>query len=345
MAEQKVRGMRTNERNDGARRRLGIGVLVALLLAVLLPVVVDARTPNARVDPGGTGDRLAAGATFDPQAPPFRVRHFDLPQLEWDQLFPRGRGVPPVAAPTPVDADGVPMRLENGTLYYSPTGIAMESLRRLDAYLRTDDAAYLGAVTTWATKLRTLMVERDGALWLPFTWDDHDQGLRAPWYNALGQGSALALYARLYRLTGEPHWLETADGLFASFLQLGPSSTRPWVGSVSTAGHLWLEHYPGGLRQRVLNAHLYAAFGLRDYWQVTGSDLARLMTEAAFTTIRERGARFRRPGTWSWYNLVNRVAHPNYHWFHIRELRSAAVATGDPWFRHLADLFLADYHP
>jgi hypothetical protein len=152
------------------------------------------------------------------------------------------------------------------------------------------------------------------------------------------------MYVRLYRLTGEAHWLATADGLFASFLQLGPIKDD-WVATVSPTDHLWLEHYPGGKRLRVLNAHLYAAFGLYDYWSVVGTDLSRLMTEAAFTTIRQRGMRFRREGTWSYYNLVRRVAHRGYHQFHIRQLRSAADVTGDPWFDELADLFVADYHP
>ena len=56
-------------------------------------------------------------------------------------------------------------------------------------------------------------------------------------------------------------------------------------------GYLWFEHYVKGVRGRVLNAHLYAAFGLRDYWQETRSPDARLLAEAAFTTVRELGER------------------------------------------------------
>jgi hypothetical protein len=328
-------------RNRGRDRRSRI-VLVALAVVTALAVLP---LPAAGGEPWeGRRPRLARLANFDPGAPPFRVRSFDLEPLPWDDLYPHDRKLPPVAARLPVDAQGVPMRREDGVLYYTPTGIAMEGNRRIAAYLRTGDEAYLEAVVIWASRLRRLMAQTDEALWLPFPWRAKNQGLQPPWYNALGQGSALAFYARLYRLTGDQEYLDTAHGLFASFLQVGPLD-GPWAGQVGPSGHLWLEHYPEGRRLRVLNAHLYAAFGLRDYWEITGTPLARLMTEAAFTTIRARGTAFRRPGTWSWYNLFRRVAHRNYHQFHVRQLRAAAVATGDPWFRDLADLMVSDYQP
>ena len=289
-----------------------------------------------------------AGDTFvtmpgDATSPPFRRRAFPLPDVPFADLYPIDRGIPPVRANEPVDADGVPMRVENGRLHATPTGITFQGLRRLAAYEATGDRAYLDVVIGWAQRLRTLMREEGDALWVRIPWNDADQGLAAPWDNALAQGTALALYARLHRLTGDPAWLAIADGLFHGFERIGPRD-GPWVGHV-VDGYLWFEHYVKGVRGRVLNAHLYAAFGLRDYWQETRSPDARLLAEAAFTTVRELGERFRRPGDYSWYNLTDRIAIPGYHRFHIRQLRAAAVATGDPWFAALADRMLADRRP
>ena len=59
--------------------------------------------------------------------------------------------------------------------------------------------------------------------------------------------------------------------------------------------------------------------------------------------LRLRADRFRRPGTWSWKNLVNRVAHRKYHGWHVEQLRALAIASGDPWFGRLARLFASDY--
>jgi hypothetical protein len=272
----------------------------------------------------------------------FQARTFDLAPLGWDQLYPTLKKLPPVATDGPSDADGVPMRLWDGQLYYSPTGIAMRANQRLAAYIQTGDIAYLDTVSLWAAKLRQLTVSRNGALWLPFPYDNPAEQLTAPWYNALAQGSALALFSRLYRLTHDHSYRATADGLFRSFELLGPS-VDPWVGHVDAHGYLWLEHYAGGYRGRILNAHLYAIFGLRDYWQEAGSDAARLVLEGAITTMRDNAWKYRRVGTWSWYNLVNRVANRQYHDMHIRQLRALAVASGDGYFSSLADAFASDY--
>lgn len=307
----------------------------ALLLAALL--ALGAAAPAAAVAP-------PPYPVLDPTQPPFLVQRFPLPDLPWGALYPHDRPIAPVRGDPPTDADGIPMRSEHGRLVYTPTGIAFQGLRRLDAWVRTGDPAYGAAMVAWAFKLRSLLV-RDGAtLWAPIPWDSPDQGLTSPWYNALAQGTALAFFVRLARITGDARWMRVADGLFRGFLVLGPGP-GPWVGHVPDGRYLWLEHYVRGRRGAVLNAHLYAALGLRDYWQATRSPLARLLTEAAFTTIRAEGERFRRPGTWSWYNLVDQVAHRSYHDFHIRLLRAAAVASGDPWFDGLADRLLEDYVP
>ena len=270
------------------------------------------------------------------------MRTFSLLPLAWDQLYPTLKKLPPVANNGPTDADGVPMRLWQGQLYYSPTGIAMRANLRLAAYIQTGDSAYLDVVTRWAGKLRELMISQNDALWLPFPYDNPAEDLTTPWYNALAQGSALALFSRLHRLLDDPSYLVTADGLFHSFELLGPAAD-PWVGHVDPRGYLWLEHYAGGYRGRILNAHLYAIFGLRDYWQETNSDAARLVLEGAITTMRDNAWKYRRPGTWSWYNLVHRAAIREYHGMHIRQLRALAVASGDAYFARLADDFASDY--
>jgi hypothetical protein len=212
----------------------------------------------------------------------------------------------------------------------------------LDAYVDTRDQRYLPVIRAMADRLREIAVREGDAVWLPFPYDDPERGMRAPWVNALSQACALALFSRLHRLEGRADDLAFADGLFESFRQL----RRPdgfWVSDVDRGGHLWFEHYPGGARGRVLNAHAYAIVALRDYWQEARTDGARELLEAGLTTLRERGAEFRRPGTWSFYNLLHRVAHPNYHTFHIRQLRALGHASGDPWFGWLADRMAGDF--
>lgn len=302
----------------------------SLALASMLVLALTAGSLPARASAG------------PPSGTSFQARTFHLKRLAWDQLYPTLKKLPPVATDGPSDADGVPMRLWDGQLYYSPTGIAMRANQRLAAFRQTGDRAYLDVVKRWAAKLQDLAVPGDGALWLPFTYDNPDEHLTAPWYNALAQGSALALFSRLYRLLHVPAYLATATGLFHSFELLGPS-TDPWVSHVDPNGYLWLEHYAGGYRGRILNAHLYAIFGLHDYWQETNSGAARLVLEGAITTMRDNAWKYRRVGTWSWYNLINRVANRQYHGMHVRQLRALAAASGDEYFSALADDFVSDY--
>lgn len=306
------------------------GRRVVLALAPLLVLVVAAGSLPVRASVAPS-----SGTSY-------QVRTFNLAPLAWGQLYPVLKRLPPVAAEGLSDADGVPMRLWDGRLYYSPTGIAMGANQRLAAYMMTGDSDYLDVAKRWAAKLQQLAVSWSGALWLPFPYDNPAQHLTTPWYNALAQGSALALFSRLHRLLNDPAYLMTAKGLFHSFELLGPS-TNPWVSHVDPRGYLWLEHYAGGYRGRILNAHLYAIFGLRDYWQETHTDAARLVLEGAITTMSDNAWKYRRIGTWSWYNLIHRVANRQYHGMHIRQLRALAVSSGDAYFSTLADEFASDY--
>ena len=235
ISEAEVITLRTTTRVQLRGRRFSL-ILASTLVLVLTAGSLPARASAA--PSGGTS---------------YQARTFDLKRLAWDELYPTLKKLPPVATDGPSDADGVPMRLWDGQLYYSPTGIAMRANQRLVAYRQTrGNRAYLDVVSGWAAKLRDLAVPGNGALWLPFTYDNRNERLAAPWYNALGQGAALALFSRLYRLLHVPAYLSTATGLFHGFELLGPS-TDPWVGHVDPNGYLWLEHYAGGYLGRVLS--------------------------------------------------------------------------------------------
>jgi hypothetical protein len=351
-------------------RRRGAGSLVALVLALL-----TGATPVLAGDPAASSAPVLASPAgtlpviFEPypEPPPpvgppaipwlaphvaddpashkaFVRRPFPLPRtVAWSQLFPTDRWVGPATATGPVDETGLPVRrVGKGVFTYSPTNLGLQAIRRLEGYRRTGDPAYLASARQMAEKLRELGVADGDRIWLPFTYDDKQARMRAPWVNALGQAVALALFSRLHRLEGRPEDLAFATGLFRSFTQL-KRGNGPWVSDVDDDGYLWFEHYPGGTRGRVLNAHAYAVLALRDYWQQTGSDDALRWLEGGLATLRDKGREFRRPGTWSWYNLRNPAAHPNYHPFHIRQLRALAVASGDDWFADLADQLADDF--
>jgi hypothetical protein len=322
-----------------AIRRVGTWLALTAILALAEPAA-SAWAAGQRDEPPHPAHSMQMVAGQGGER--YRILPFDIRPLRWRALVPYISRPSRIALKPPLDSEGVPMKRVNGRLYYSPTDLGMEALRRLKSWMWTDRPIYLRQVRMLARKLRDISIEADGATWLPFRYDVPNNRMRAPWYNALPQGLALALFSRLHRIFRRPRDLAFADGLFRSFLRLRRPG-HPWFARVDGSNLLWLEHWPDGVHGKVLNAHAIAVLGVRDYWQQAPSKRVRRVLEAGITTMRLRAERFRRPGTWSWKNLVNPVAHRKYHTWHVDLLYALGAASGDPWFRRLGRRFAADY--
>jgi hypothetical protein len=156
--------------------------------------------------------------------------------------------------------------------------------------------------------------------------------MRAPWYSALAQGTALTLFVRLFAVTGEQRWLMDADSTVATFVKRR-SRTRPWIVFTSRwhkRPYLWLEEAPKNPPLQVLNGHLHALFGVWKYALATGNAAAMHVFDGAATTIRHEVQRFRVPGGISFYTLRVRVQYSSYHCIHVWQLELLARMTGDP---------------
>jgi hypothetical protein len=311
--------------------------LPALLLALALATLVSLAAP-------------ASVAAVEPdEPPPFRHRHFDLVDLPFDRLPWTSDKPPTLDVPRPVDRKGIALFkwIDDG-LYYRPGAIAINGMKRIDAFRDTGDRRQLEQALVQADHLREMAIERNDAWWLPFWFDYPPEGLTAPWFNAMSQGLALSFFVRLHRVTGDESHLEAAERIFDSFRRLGrhkKGGDRPWVAYTASGRYLWLEHYPSKRPDHVLNAHLHATIGLYEYWQHTRSPQARVLLEGALTTMRDRAGLYRREGKVSLYGLRTRTNHYKYHQIHIWQLRLLGRMTGDPFFGELADAMSADRGP
>jgi hypothetical protein len=314
------------------------------VLALLAAVATGGLDTVALADPAArpaavTAERRALGT--QPSGEHFNVRSFPFTKIPLVRRY----------APTnirgyrshPKDEDGVPMRDRSGVRFYSPTGVAWAGVELLAIYVRTGNQFAYDVAHACARKLRELMDRAGGSGWLPWTVPNGKNRLRPPWYNALSQGTALALFSRLYQLEHDPDDLKTANLLFKTFEQIGPRDD-PWISQITRRGYLWFEHFAGGYHEHVLNAHMWATFGLYDYWLIAPSAASLRFLEGGVTTVRDKAHKFRRPGTYSWYCLVHKVAIAHYQGFHVHELRNMAVMTQTPYFAALADQFHEDYH-
>ena len=261
-----------------------------------------------------------------------------------DALSWTNHPVPRVPPPGPRDAQGVPMIVVDGTRYYRPGALAINGMKRLDAYRHGGDIRQLQVAELLAQRLRELSLHRRRADWLPFWYDYPAAGQRAPWFNAMTQGLVLSFYVRLARATDDPTHLRAAHRIFGSFLRLGPNR-RPWVAYVDRSGLFWLEHYPGSATHHVLNAHLHAVFGIYEYWQVTRSTKARRFLRAATATMRQKAADYRVKGGDSLYDLGTRTRITKYHEVHVWQLQLMSRMSGDRYFARLAQGFVSDHRP
>ncbi|MEX1295564.1 MAG: D-glucuronyl C5-epimerase family protein [Candidatus Limnocylindrales bacterium] len=287
---------------------------------------------------------------IEPDEPaPYHRRHFDLVDLPFDRLPWTSDKPPRLDVPRPVDGKGIALfRWIDDALYYRPGSVAINGMKRIDAFRDTGDIHQLEQALVQADHLREMAIEEDDAWWLPFWFDYLPEGLTAPWYNAMSQGLGLSFFVRLHRVTGDDAHLEAAERLFDSYRRLGRvkgGGGRPWISYVAEGGYLWLEHYPSRRPDHVLNAHLHSLIGLYEYWQHTRSAEARALLEGALTTVRDRAHLYRREGKVSLYGLHSRTNHFKYHQVHIWQLRLLSRMTGDPFFRELAAGMAADAVP
>lgn len=265
---------------------------------------------------------------------------------------------PPVNVNDPsiqLDSTGLRIyrRLDNGVRADHPVAYAQYGISALLEYQRTGNAVWLNRAIRHGDRLIETRVDRSGAYWFPyrFPWTYDNRTLRTPWYSAMAQGQALSLFVRLGTATGDAKWSTAAAATWKSFPQ-AYSATLPWS-SMATDRHLYFEEYAGNQPPlMVLNGHLFAMFGLYDYWRVTGDpEVGRYVDGGATTVVDRMMPMIRKPGDVSYYCVVFAYCqrsywqNQNYHPIHSWQLDTTARITGDTRFTAWADLLRKDWQP
>ena len=242
----------------------------------------------------------------------------------------------------PKDRHGVPERIYRGDRYYAPSGVAWAGLEMLGKYLRTGDRKSLAIARACADELRDLINQAGGSGWLPWPVPNGGNHLRAPWYNALSQGLALALFSRFYQLEHHP-----ADGA-----ECGPRvhhlrAHRPGPVPVGRPGHPQRPHLvrafcrrlPRACPERPSVGHIRP---LRLLVDRTVADVPQVSRWWRHDDARS-GPQVPKAGTFAWYCLVHKVAHARYQGFVVRELQALGADSADALFSRLAGLLHRDY--
>ena len=244
------------------------------------------------------------------------------------------------------DRYGVPMSLIDGRLVYKPAGLGQFAINALDGYRRTADPRYLNMARQIARVFVRIGRTSAGGLYIPYQFNfqmhrNPADVIRNPWYSAMAQGLALSLFTRLYQVSGENADLVTARSLYISLRHIG-RGTAPWVTWVDGGHYLWLEEYAQRYPEHTLNGFIFAAFGLYDYWLVTGNPSVLQEFRGAMTTLKAFVMKYRNPGGPIDYCLKHGKPQIKYHHIVIWQLRFLSVITGDRYFATVANVFARD---
>jgi len=256
------------------------------------------------------------------------------------------------AARHPVDKGGVAVYVaKSGEQLNHPVVLTQYGISALSEYRETGEPVWLERAAANANRLLEIAVERDRALFFPyeFDWTYYDRTLSAPWFSGMAQGQALSLFSRLSEeQPGEARWRDAADQTWASFEQKR-SESEPWT-TLIDRGNLWFEEYAGDQPPLlVLNGHIFAIFGLYDYFSIRKQDATVAeYFDGATTTVLANMALIRKAGGLSYYCAQADYCRSDlwqnskYHGIHQDQLRMLGEMTGSKEFGEWADTLEAD---
>lgn len=253
----------------------------------------------------------------------------------------------PEFGPPEVDEKGIPVSdyshkvLIRGVMgrHYNPLTVAHWALGAYDDYLATGDLRcrelFLRRADWLVDNQRPI---QDGAV----VWY-HTAGWgrsKRPWASAMAQGFALSGLCRAYQETGDEKYMETARRALRA---MDIPVSQGGLAARDATGNVFYEEWAFLPAIHILNGHIFALFGLHDYYRATGDEHARELFEAGVDAVRQRLPDFDL-GFWSRYSLDRphlfnhwTVAAPIYQQVHIDLLRFIYKITGDDIFARYAD--------
>ncbi len=261
--------------------------------------------------------------------------------------------------PPEVDENGIPVNDYSKKLlirgvtgrHYNPLTISHWVLGAFDDYLRTgnqNDYNLFLRRADWLVENLHITANGAGYWYYHVNWGP-PYNVKAPFASAMAQGFGLSGLVRAYQYTNRQVYLETAQKALKSF---EVSIEDGGVMSKDEQGNVFYEEIPSLPSHHILNGHIFALFGLHDYYRVTKSEQAKALFEAGTEAVRKRLPDYD-AGFWSCYsldpnpNLRNHwnIASPIYQKVHIDQLRFLESITGDQSFGQWADRWEKQMQP
>ena len=301
-----------------------VGLIVTILAILAIPW------------PRGEVRESSGGASI--LAQPSLYTEFSVRPLEADERPYRTPRVVERVDEGVHDSEGVRMFEQRGVLHNHPVAQSQYGLANLASWAATQDVFFLNRAAEQASRLALTRVESNEAWFFPYPFDFPLHGgrdvMRAPWFSAMAQGHALSLFVWLHEATGSQRWLSAAEATFESLLLVGSAEGLPSV--VHTfEGNLWLEEYPRWPSEtsgHALNGHIFAIYGVYDYYLASQDTRALSVFRRAASTVLAVFDQIRVPGEVSRYCLSHQEPADSYHSTHVSQLEMLRRMTSDARF-------------
>ncbi|MFZ6045341.1 D-glucuronyl C5-epimerase family protein [Pseudomonas sp. CR3202] len=174
-----------------------------------------------------------------------------------------------------------------------------------------------------------LGIQEDGK-WV-WTTDIPARDLKAPWISGLSQSLGISILLRQFQLTNDQKYL---DGAKRALEWLNRPVADGGV-RMDVEGGVWYEEYPNAQQpSHVLNGHIWALFGVLDYYRVTGDDVAHTMFKNGVTATAKQISKYD-VMDWSVYAQSNQfdLVTGEYQAFIVSQLIALHAVTGIEDFR------------
>lgn len=244
-----------------------------------------------------------------------------------------------------LDENGVPLIKINDKFVYNPVSIAQYGLQHYSYYMIDRDRKRIDKVLIAANWLIENQDKCTGEWHYNFTFDVGGMGimLKPGWSSAMGQGQAISLLVRVYRITNDFKYLDTAE------LGLKPLRVDVKDGGLLRLfeGYPHYEEYPTTPPCYALNGFMFTLFGLYDLSYVNPSSAAALLYNEGIESLKYSLKYYDdRENKISYYHLGHitnppRKVHTSsfYHKVHIIQLNALNSISPDDEFVKYRDLW------
>ncbi|HWR38206.1 MAG TPA: D-glucuronyl C5-epimerase family protein [Patescibacteria group bacterium] len=234
------------------------------------------------------------------------------------------------------DSEGYPVYFVNGKNNRHPTHLVQIALQQISLYTMNGKQSDLDIAKKYAdyvvsiVKVREFQNIKYGLVSIDF-FNSHYPFLGNTWISGLLQGQTLSLMLRMYQVTGDEQYRNTAELMYESY-----KLPHEQGGFVSKNGKdLYFDECVSEPATHIVNGHIYAVMGLLDYWRVYRKPETENMLKESIETVERNLARYTVPGTaWTYYDDPGSAwagaAYVGYQSLHPRLMRVLSQVSENP---------------